>query len=142
MHESPRLQRRLQSLDAEAAVHRVRQPPRGEVPQPVRPRAGPRLPWVDTEAEKPVIATGCLLPLQLARHGLTADQVQVNDDAVEAVIGGYTREAGVWDLAGALGALCAKAPPCRGARARGTRERRATKRTKRTKGRRRTRRTR
>ena len=61
-----------------------------------------------TEAEKRVIATGHLLPLQLARHGLTAEQVQVTGEAVGALIRGYTREAGVWGLAGALGELCAK----------------------------------
>ena len=61
-----------------------------------------------TEAEKRVIATRRLLPLQLAFHGLTADQVHVTDEAVEAVIRGYTREAGVWELAGTLGAVCAK----------------------------------
>ena len=61
-----------------------------------------------TEVEKRVIATGHLLPLQLAFHGLTAGQVRITDEAVEAVIRGYTREAGVWDLAGILGALCAK----------------------------------
>ena len=61
-----------------------------------------------TEAEKRVIATEHLLPLQLARHGLTAEQAQVTGEAVGALIRGYTREAGVWGLAGALGELCAK----------------------------------
>ena len=61
-----------------------------------------------TEAEKRVIATGHLLPLQLARHGLTAEQVHVTGEAVGALIRGYTREAGVWGLAGALGELCGK----------------------------------
>ena len=61
-----------------------------------------------TEAEKGIIATGHLLPWQLAYHGLTAEQVRVTDDAIEAVIRGYTREAGVWGLADALGTLCAK----------------------------------
>ena len=55
-----------------------------------------------------MIATRHLLPLQLALHGLTAGQVRISDEAIDAVIRGYTREAGVWDLAGALGALCAK----------------------------------
>ena len=41
-------------------------------------------------------------------HGLTADQVRIGEEAIDAVIRGYIREAGVWDLAGALGALCAK----------------------------------
>ena len=62
-----------------------------------------------TEAEKRDIATGHLLPFQLAEHGLTADQVRVTDDAVDAVVRGYTREAGVWGLADALGTVCAKA---------------------------------
>ena len=61
-----------------------------------------------TDAEKRVIATGHLLPLQLARHGLTAEQVHVTGEAVGALIRGYTREAGVWGLAGALGELCGK----------------------------------
>ena len=61
-----------------------------------------------TAAEKRVIATEHLLPLQLALHGLPADHVRITDEAVDAVIRGYTREAGLWDLAGILGALCAK----------------------------------
>ena len=61
-----------------------------------------------TEAEKCDIAAGHLLPFQLASYGLTADQVRVTDEAVDAVIRGYTREAGVWGLADALGTVCAK----------------------------------
>ena len=61
-----------------------------------------------TDTEKCLIAIEHLLPLQLALHGLTTDQIRIGDDAVEAVVRGYTHEAGVWDLAGALGALCAK----------------------------------
>ena len=61
-----------------------------------------------TEAEKRAIATAHLLPRQLALHGLTADQIQVTDEAVEALIRGYTREAGVWRLRSALGKVCAK----------------------------------
>jgi len=61
-----------------------------------------------TEAEKSVIATGHLLPLQRMLHGLTPDQVRVTDEAVETLVRGYTREAGVWRLFGALGEVCAK----------------------------------
>ena len=61
-----------------------------------------------TEAEKRTIAIGHLLPLQLAHHGLTADHLDVTDEAVGAVIRGYTRETGVWGLATALGDMCAK----------------------------------
>ena len=41
-----------------------------------------------TDAEKRVIATRRLLPLQLARHGLTAGQVHVTGEAIGAIIGG------------------------------------------------------
>ena len=61
-----------------------------------------------TEAEKRAIAAGHLLPLQLARHGLTAGQVRVTGEAVDAIVRGYTRETGVWGLADALGTVCAK----------------------------------
>ena len=60
------------------------------------------------ETEKREIATRYLWPGLLRLHGLTADQVEVTDEAVGAVIGGYTREAGVWRLAAALGEVCAK----------------------------------
>ena len=61
-----------------------------------------------TDADKRVIAREHLLPWQLACHGLTADQVRVTDEAIEAMIRGYTRNAGVWDLADALATVCAK----------------------------------
>ena len=61
-----------------------------------------------TEAEKRRIASERLLPMQMTRYGLTADQVRVTDEAVEAIVRGYTREAGVWSLADALGTVCAK----------------------------------
>ena len=61
-----------------------------------------------TETEKRAVATGHLLPFQLASYGLTAGQVRVTDEAVDAVVRGYTREAGVWGLADALGTVCAK----------------------------------
>ena len=60
------------------------------------------------EAEKREIATRYLLPGLLRLHGLPADQVDVTDAAIGAIIGGYTREAGVWRLAAALGEVCAK----------------------------------
>ena len=61
-----------------------------------------------SDADKRVIAKEHLLPWQIACHGLTADQVRVTDEAIEAMIGGYTRNAGVWDLADALATVCAK----------------------------------
>ena len=60
------------------------------------------------EAEKRDIAARYLLPGLLRLHGLTADQVEFTDEAVGAIIGSYTREAGVWRLAAVLGEVCAK----------------------------------
>jgi len=48
-----------------------------------------------TEDEKVFIAQRYLVPRQLRRAGLDADEVSVSDGALRAVISGYTREAGV-----------------------------------------------
>jgi ATP-dependent Lon protease len=51
-----------------------------------------------TQEEKLMIAKKHLLPRQMERHGLTKDQVSLDDEAVIAVIDGYTREAGVRNM--------------------------------------------
>jgi ATP-dependent Lon protease len=51
-----------------------------------------------TKNEKFAIAKDHLLPETLEEHGLTADHLQVEDEAVSAVIDRYTREAGVRTL--------------------------------------------
>ncbi len=61
-----------------------------------------------TEAEKVFIATTYLLPRQVERAGLTADELTVSDDLVAAVIRGWTREAGVRSLERELGRLVRK----------------------------------
>jgi ATP-dependent Lon protease len=61
-----------------------------------------------TEDEKVFIAERYLLPRQLRRAGLTADEVSVADGALRAAIGGYTREAGVRSLERELGKLARK----------------------------------
>jgi ATP-dependent Lon protease len=58
-----------------------------------------------TTEEKLAIATGYLLPRQLKRNGLHAEEVSVADDVVRAVISEYTREAGVRQLERELGKL-------------------------------------
>jgi ATP-dependent Lon protease len=62
-----------------------------------------------TDAEKVFIAGRYLLPRQLQRAGLRPDELTVDDDAVLAVIRGYTREAGVRSLERELGRLARKA---------------------------------
>jgi ATP-dependent Lon protease len=51
-----------------------------------------------TEDEKVVIARDHLLPRQLERAGLGADEVTLTDDALRLMAGEYTREAGVRQL--------------------------------------------
>ncbi len=51
-----------------------------------------------TRAEKHSIVKRPLLPKQLREHGMTAEQIDVTDEAIEAVIDRYTREAGVRSL--------------------------------------------
>ncbi|KNB50441.1 endopeptidase La [Streptomyces caatingaensis] len=61
-----------------------------------------------TEDEKVVIARDHLLPRQLDRAGLTADEVAVTDDALRKLAGEYTREAGVRTLERSLARLLRK----------------------------------
>ena len=62
-----------------------------------------------TEDEKLSIARDHLVQKQITNHGLTAEQLTITDEAIRAVIHGYTREAGVRNLERELGALCRKA---------------------------------
>ena len=62
-----------------------------------------------TDEEKVQIARRHLLPRELERHGLSKGQLQISDDAMRAVISGYTRESGVRILERKLAAVCRKA---------------------------------
>jgi ATP-dependent Lon protease len=61
-----------------------------------------------TEDEKMAIARDHLLARQLERNGLEAAEVRVSDEALRAVVGDYTREAGVRNLERELGKLLRK----------------------------------
>ncbi len=58
-----------------------------------------------TRAEKLSIARRHLLPKQLHEHGMTGEQIEVTDEAIETVIDRYTREAGVRSLERQLAAI-------------------------------------
>jgi ATP-dependent Lon protease len=58
-----------------------------------------------TTEEKLAIARGYLLPRQLKRNGLRAEEVEVGDEVLRSVISEYTREAGVRQLERELGKL-------------------------------------
>ena len=61
-----------------------------------------------TDREKVQIAKRHLLPRELKRHGLTRAQLKLSDDALSALIAGYTKESGVRQLERKLAALCRK----------------------------------
>ena len=61
-----------------------------------------------TTNEKLQIAKQYLLPRQLTANGLTAEQLHIDDAAIDTVISAYTREAGVRNLERELGTLCRK----------------------------------
>ena len=62
-----------------------------------------------TEEEKLAIARDHLLEKQITNHGMTRAQLVITDEAIAAVIRGYTREAGVRNLEREISALCRKA---------------------------------
>ncbi|HEX7119309.1 MAG TPA: endopeptidase La [Longimicrobiales bacterium] len=62
-----------------------------------------------TEQEKLEIAKRYLLPRQLEENGLDAEKLEVAEPAVQRVITGYTREAGVRQLERELGKVARKA---------------------------------
>jgi ATP-dependent Lon protease len=61
-----------------------------------------------SEDEKVVIARQHLLPRQLERAGLDADELEVDDDALRVIVTDHTREAGVRNLERELGRLLRK----------------------------------
>lgn len=62
-----------------------------------------------TENEKAHIAKEHLLSKQIARNGLKPEQLSISDHALEKLIRGYTREAGVRNLERKLGEIARKA---------------------------------
>jgi ATP-dependent Lon protease len=61
-----------------------------------------------TEDEKVVIARDHLLPRQLDRAGMAADEVSFDDEALRLIAGEYTREAGVRQLERAIARVLRK----------------------------------
>jgi ATP-dependent Lon protease len=61
-----------------------------------------------SEEEKLHIATRYLAPRQIKEAGLSEEQVQITDEAIQAIISRYTREAGVRQLERNIGRLARK----------------------------------
>jgi len=80
--------------------------------EPIPPALRDRMEVIEvsgyTEVEKLAIARQFLLPKALDGHGLTADQLQVTDEALRRMIREFTEESGVRNLEREIGALCRK----------------------------------
>ena len=78
------------------------------IPEPLRDRTEViRLPgYLDTE--KRVIAQRFLWPRQAMRHGLSADEISMQDEAIDLILERYTREAGVRELERRIGRVARK----------------------------------
>ena len=61
-----------------------------------------------TEREKRQIARQYLIPRQFKENGVSADQLEITDEALSEVITGYTRESGVRQLEREIGRLARK----------------------------------
>jgi ATP-dependent Lon protease len=72
------------------------------IPDPIPPPLRDRMETLDlpgyTRREKLAIARRHLIPKQLDEHGLTSEQIEITDEAIEEIIEHYTREAGVRSL--------------------------------------------
>lgn len=62
-----------------------------------------------TSREKREIALRHLYPKQLKAHGLQKNQLKVTEDGIDALIAGYTKEAGVRQLERKMESICRKA---------------------------------
>jgi ATP-dependent Lon protease len=61
-----------------------------------------------TDKEKIAIAKGYLIPRQIRENGLRKREIKFSDAALQKIIRGYTREAGVRNLERQIGSICRK----------------------------------
>lgn len=59
-----------------------------------------------TRDEKKAIARDFLVPKQLSEHGLTPDRLEFPPEAIDFIVDGYTREAGVRNLERMVASVC------------------------------------
>ena len=81
----------------------------GDIPGPLRDRMEIIEVSSYTENEKLHIAKDHLIEKQLAKNGVTSQQLKISDKALRDVISFYTREAGVRGLERRIGEICRKA---------------------------------
>jgi ATP-dependent Lon protease len=80
----------------------------GPIPPPLRDRMEVIQLAGYSDREKLEIARRYLCPRQIRENGLTAEQLEITDDAIRLIAGRYTREAGVRQLERNLGRVARK----------------------------------
>jgi ATP-dependent Lon protease len=78
------------------------------IPGPLRDRMEILMLSGYTDEEKIGIARAYLIPKQLAAHGLGADELSFDPEAIRQIVRGYTREAGVRNLEREIAAVARK----------------------------------
>ncbi len=61
-----------------------------------------------TQEEKVAISKKYIVPKQMEENGITKAHIEITDEAIEQVIKGFTREAGLRNLERQIGSLCRK----------------------------------
>ena len=80
----------------------------GHIPGPLRDRMEVIELSGYTVEEKLMIAKQFLVPKELEAHGVTKNDLQIEDEAIRTIIQSYTREAGVRNLERELASICRK----------------------------------
>lgn len=80
----------------------------GTIPGPLRDRMEIIFLSGYTDKEKIAIAKGYLIPRQIRENGLRKKEIKFYNAALQKIIRGYTREAGVRNLERRIGAICRK----------------------------------
>jgi ATP-dependent Lon protease len=79
---------------------------------PIPPALRDRMEMIElsgyTHEDKREIATRYLVPRQMERNGVGRSKIEFTDDALDLIIDGYTREAGVRNLEREIGSVCRK----------------------------------
>jgi ATP-dependent Lon protease len=80
--------------------------------EPIPPALQDRMEVIElsgyTHEEKREIAKRYLVPRQMERNGVGRSKVEITDEALDLLIDGYTREAGVRQLEREIGSICRK----------------------------------
>ncbi len=99
-------------LDVEYDLSKVMFIATANIADPIPPALKDRMELIPlsgyTPNEKVAIARQFLVPKQREANGLKAEQIELADDTVLAIITGYTREAGVRNLEREIGGVCRK----------------------------------